>query len=77
MPVTRLSTIGTPKPKLGGRLVLVQEHRHEGLKQPQARLVAEASTAGSLVLAAAAAGSAATGSSPIIAMPRRHAAICI
>ena len=56
-------------------LVLAQTHR--GLIQPQAKLVATAEQAGSLVLAAAAAGNAATGSSPIIAMPRRHAAICI
>ena len=77
MPVTRLRILGTPKPELGGRLELVLEHRHEGLTQPQARLVAEAKHAGSLVLAAAAAGRAATGSNPIIAMPKRHAAICM
>ena len=63
-------------PKLGGRLVLARAQTHTGLKQPQARLVA--GKASSLVLAAAAAGGKAeTGSSPIIAMPRRHAAICI
>ena len=55
--------------------MLVLAQAQGGLIQPQARLVATAEQADSLVLAAAAAGNAATGSSPIIAMPRRHAAI--
>ena len=77
MPVTRLRILGTPKPKLGGTLALVLAHAHGGLIQPQAKLVATAEQAGSLVLAAAAAGRAATGFNPIIAMPRRQAAICM